>query len=162
MKDTTCEKQWFTTQECVGVPGFPTGVSNVRNKLEKLADGLDGVKRRRGGSKAIEYHVSILPEMSRRFFGIAQISPDKENNSQQPLDDSSKQLWELIYQSMTPAQREAVVDIFMAGGIRLLMPDVVGLSAIDNELRKEILQQRSINENAPPAPSVSTQNKKAG
>lgn len=30
---------WFTAQECAGMPGFPSGVSNVRKQLENSQRG---------------------------------------------------------------------------------------------------------------------------
>lgn len=154
-------QQWFTVHECVGIPGFPTGVSNVRNKLEKLADGLDNVRRRREGSKAIEYHYSILPEMSRRYLGMELPIPERSENDA-VVHDNCKKLWELIYSSMTQDQREAVVDVFVTGGLKQLMPDVIELSNLESAERKEILLQRNSVDKPTAAPSVSTHGKKAG
>ncbi|EAR7071085.1 hypothetical protein JFA41_003884 [Salmonella enterica subsp. enterica serovar Poona] len=156
-------QQWFTPQECVGVPGFPTGVSNVRNKLEKLAEGLEGVKRRREGSKATEYHISILPEMTKRYFGVSQESTEASlpSSTVKQVNDC-KTLWEMIYTAMTQAQREAVVDIFITGGLKMLMPTVIELASVESSTRKEILLQRGDTENSSSAPNVSTQSKKAG
>ncbi|BFM49783.1 DUF3164 family protein [Marinomonas sp. THO17] len=50
---------WVSAKECAGVNGFPTDVSNVRARLELLS--TEATKRKREGTKAFEYHISILP-----------------------------------------------------------------------------------------------------
>ncbi|EPB6722183.1 DNA-binding protein, partial [Vibrio fluvialis] len=52
---------WVTAKECAGVGGFPTDPNNVRNRLLKLAAELPEMQRKREGTKAFEFHVSILP-----------------------------------------------------------------------------------------------------
>ncbi|HAT7513505.1 TPA: hypothetical protein JAV82_001247 [Kluyvera ascorbata] len=154
-------QMWVSVHECVGIPGFPTGVSNVRNKLEKLAEGLDNVRRKRAGSKAWEYHVSILPEMARQYLGVVSVEHNRTAEDQKHPDDC-RNLWELIYSSLTKNQREAVVDVFITGGLKQLMPDVIELSNMETSERKEILLRRNSSGEAPSAPSLSTRSKKAG
>lgn len=50
---------WLSAKECVGVRDLPTDVSNVRARLESLC--TEATKRKRAGTKAFEYHISILP-----------------------------------------------------------------------------------------------------
>jgi hypothetical protein len=154
-------QMWYTVHELVGIPGFPTGVSNVRNKLEKLSEGMENVRRRREGGKAVEYHFSILPEMSKQYLGVTGLTPASVAvNAERP--DNSRTMWEIIYTSMTPNQREAVVDVFVTGGLKQLMPDVIELANVESSERREILLQRHTVENAHPASDVSTHGKKAG
>ncbi|WP_438436519.1 DNA-binding protein [Kluyvera georgiana] len=160
-KDFDNTQMWVSVHECVGIPGFPTGVSNVRNKLEKLAEGLDNVRRKRAGSKAWEYHVSILPEMARQYLGVVSVEHNRTAEDQKQPDDC-RNLWELIYSSLTKNQREAVVDVFITGGLKQLMPDVIELSNMETSERKEILLRRNSSGEAPSAPSLSTRSKKAG
>ncbi|WP_431786844.1 transposase domain-containing protein [Vibrio harveyi] len=51
--------EWFLATECVGIGGFPTHPYNVRKKLNSLAS--EETKRKREGTKAFEYHISIFP-----------------------------------------------------------------------------------------------------
>lgn len=55
-------KLWVTAQEIAGLDGMPTTDRRVRDLLEQWAGSLDGVKRKRKGTKAFEYHISILPK----------------------------------------------------------------------------------------------------
>ena len=55
-------KLWVTAQEIAGLDGMPTTDRRVRDLLEQWAIGLSGVKRKRKGTKAFEYHISILPK----------------------------------------------------------------------------------------------------
>lgn len=160
-RDSDGIQRWFTVQECVGIPGFPTGISNVRNKLEKLAEGLDGVRRRREGGKAIEYHYSIMPEMTKQYLGLGGLANQVSYVENKEID-STRALWELIYSSMTQNQREAVADVFITGGLKQLMPDVIELANLETSKRREILLQRGSSESTPQAPNLSTHDKKAG
>lgn len=51
---------WVTAKECIGISGMPTDVHKIRAKLDRLC-GESDMKRKRQGSKAFEYHTSILP-----------------------------------------------------------------------------------------------------
>ena len=52
---------WVSVKECVGVCGFPQAESNARKKLEDLVCGRSELRRKRAGTKAFEYHISVLP-----------------------------------------------------------------------------------------------------
>ncbi|ECC1559594.1 hypothetical protein FNI18_06160 [Salmonella enterica subsp. salamae] len=128
---------WVTAQECIGVPGFPVGVSNVRNRLEKLAADHPDAKRKRAGTKAYEYNAVILPQMSKDYF------TGKDSLSDAPTSsDQNKNMWMMIYEHLTEEQRQSAIDVFMTGGLRELMPQAIELAAIGSSARKEILQQR--------------------
>ncbi|MGL6429846.1 MULTISPECIES: transposase domain-containing protein [Aeromonas] len=53
--------EWFTANEVAGVAGMPTSERRSRDQLNRLADGNPEKSRQREGSKATEYHISILP-----------------------------------------------------------------------------------------------------
>lgn len=53
--------EWFTAKDCVGISVMPTDVHKTRAKLDRLCAGDDDKKRKKAGSKAFEYHISILP-----------------------------------------------------------------------------------------------------
>ncbi|WP_370688895.1 transposase domain-containing protein [Aeromonas sp. JL9] len=53
--------EWFTANEVAGVAGMPTSERRSRDQLNRLADGNPDKSRQREGSKATEYHISILP-----------------------------------------------------------------------------------------------------
>lgn len=52
---------WVAVKECIGVCGFPQAESNARKKLEDLVCGRSELRRKRAGTKAFEYHISVLP-----------------------------------------------------------------------------------------------------
>jgi len=74
-------------------------------------------------------------------------------------NDEKQALWMMIYHGMTDAQREAVVEIFITGGLKMLMPAVLELSDSNQAQRKEIFEQRNSDDKDSPASTVSTQNK---
>ncbi|EOX3330199.1 S24 family peptidase [Vibrio cholerae] len=52
---------WFIASEVSGKPQMPTSDRRARDELERLLKGRVHLKRRRQGTKAYEYHASILP-----------------------------------------------------------------------------------------------------
>ncbi|RUQ10672.1 transposase domain-containing protein [Aeromonas dhakensis] len=53
--------EWFTSSELAGTPGMPTTDRQIRNIMKDLASTEPEKARQREGSKATEYHISILP-----------------------------------------------------------------------------------------------------
>ncbi|MGA5655231.1 DNA-binding protein [Rahnella contaminans] len=135
---------WVTPQDCLGVPGFPTAIPNIRKRLNSLADEHPELRRKRLGSKAYEYHVSLLPEEVMRHFG-ADISVIKNSRKAKKGFinnelNNNKNIWTIIFDSLTPEQQDAAIKIFINGGLNALLPAVV---QVDNgSAGKEILQQR--------------------
>ncbi|EFY6032397.1 putative transposase [Shigella flexneri] len=56
---------WVTAQECVGMSCFPKHEVSIRRNLEKLAANHPELRRKRTGSKALEFHISVLPAAAR-------------------------------------------------------------------------------------------------
>jgi len=54
--------EWVIASEVAGLEGMPTTDRRARDELERLSAGKEGVKRKRSGTKAFEYHASILPQ----------------------------------------------------------------------------------------------------
>lgn len=52
---------WVTAKECVGICSFPNAEKNVRKHLESFVSGRSELRRKRAGTKAFEYHISVLP-----------------------------------------------------------------------------------------------------
>ncbi len=57
--------QWITVQECVGLSCLPGHAVNVRRHLERLVEGHPEFRRKRSGTKAIEYRLDVLPVEAR-------------------------------------------------------------------------------------------------
>ncbi|MGI2196852.1 S24 family peptidase [Shewanella baltica] len=57
---------WFIASEVSGLPQMPTSDRRARDELERLLRGREHLKRRRQGTKATEYHISILPPEAQR------------------------------------------------------------------------------------------------
>ncbi|MBC8674204.1 hypothetical protein H2137_00055 [Aeromonas hydrophila] len=53
--------EWFTSSELAGTAGMPTTDRQIRNIMKDLASSDPEKARQREGSKATEYHISILP-----------------------------------------------------------------------------------------------------
>lgn len=149
-------KEWVTVQECMGLPGFPTTAPAMRKRLDDLSAGKEDLKRKRSGGKAFEYHVSVLPKYAQAIF--AQAMP--ESNSEDDLnayDADLLEVWVMIFKLLTPQQQKDCINLFKNRGLSALLPSIVNSS--DD---REIFGERDSIDNTSPAPSVSTQNKKAG
>ncbi|EHK5439411.1 hypothetical protein I8Y03_002694 [Aeromonas hydrophila] len=66
-------KLWVTAKEVAGLEGMPTTDRRTRDILDEWAKGKEGARRKRSGTKAFEYHVSVLPKVVRD-----QISPPNQ------------------------------------------------------------------------------------
>ncbi len=53
--------EWFTSSELAGTAGMPTTDRQIRNIMKDMASSAPDKSRQREGSKATEYHISILP-----------------------------------------------------------------------------------------------------
>lgn len=78
-------KLWVTAQEVAGLDGMPTTDRRCRDLLEQWSDGNEAVKRKRRGTKAFEYHVSILPKETLKNLPNAQDLPLKKVASKIPV-----------------------------------------------------------------------------
>lgn len=66
-------KLWVTAKEVAGLEGMPTTDRRTRDILDEWAKGKEGARRKRSGTKAFEYHVSVLPKALRD-----QVSPPNQ------------------------------------------------------------------------------------
>lgn len=66
-------KLWVTAKEVAGLEGMPTTDRRTRDILENWAKGKEGARRKRSGTKAFEYHISVLPKAVRD-----QVSPPNQ------------------------------------------------------------------------------------
>ncbi|WP_265436050.1 helix-turn-helix domain-containing protein [Aeromonas media] len=66
-------KLWVTAKEVAGLEGMPTTDRRTRDILDEWAKGKEGARRKRSGTKAFEYHVSVLPKAVRD-----QVSPPNQ------------------------------------------------------------------------------------
>ncbi|EAB2605707.1 transposase, partial [Salmonella enterica] len=57
---------YVVAKELVGVPGMPATTKGIREALKRYAGGEDNFARRRPGTKAIEYSVNCLPEVTQK------------------------------------------------------------------------------------------------
>ncbi|MBB8029082.1 transposase [Escherichia coli] len=57
---------YVTANDLLGVPGMPVTAKGIRQALQRFAHGRNDVSRRREGTKAIEYHIDCLPEVTQR------------------------------------------------------------------------------------------------
>ncbi|MBV4411345.1 hypothetical protein J0B02_00535 [Enterobacteriaceae bacterium YMB-R22] len=163
------QKEWVTTQECLGIPGFPGTPANVRKKLDLLATGNPALKRKREGTKAYEYHVSLLPALSQAYFGVS-----GERLSQHPLPEVEVQehefWWKAIYRALSKEEIALIITSFKNSGkhgiflqelleaasnnfsslSRTSIQTALVLEALSEEDRKEILAKYGISEQGRP------------
>lgn len=57
---------WFTASELAGHGSFPTSDRWTRDHLKELSAGKEHLCRKRKGTKAMEYHISLLPADTQR------------------------------------------------------------------------------------------------
>lgn len=57
---------YVVAKELVGVPGMPATTKGIREALQRYVGGMSELTRRRFGTKAIEYSVDCLPEVTQK------------------------------------------------------------------------------------------------
>ncbi|EPD1641012.1 DNA-binding protein, partial [Escherichia coli] len=59
-------QSYVTVNDLLGVPGMPATAKGIRQALQRFSRGLGDISRRREGTKAIEYHIDCLPEVTQK------------------------------------------------------------------------------------------------
>lgn len=89
-KASVCDRDqrmlWFIASEVAGHGDFPTSPRWTREHLAKLAEGKEHLKRRRKGTKATEYHISLLSPKTQKSLGANHITELEEDTSASYLD----------------------------------------------------------------------------
>ena len=166
--------EWVTVQDCIGAPGFASTPANVRKKLDLLASHKPALKRKRMGSKAFEYHKSLLPRQTQAFMGGVPIEPaiTPETPERLPdlIEDSGvglKSWWDVIFHSLENEELERIAYEFKLHGkagifqepllslpeLHLSQASINTAKMIESlapETRKEILAQFGLEEQAGP------------
>lgn len=146
-------KEWVTVQECMGIPGFPNTAPAVRKRLEDLAYGIEGGKRKKPGTKAFEYSIKILPRHAKSVFDNVQ-EVDESNTTEEFYGTDLLEFWIMIFKLLTPRQQKECIELFKNRGIQALLPAI--LNSDDN---KEIFEQCDSDGQVQAAPKLSTRNK---
>ncbi|EAO5738161.1 hypothetical protein FAX67_19520, partial [Salmonella enterica] len=76
-------KMFVSVNELIGLPGVPGTVQGIRYAVKKWAS-TDHLKRRRPGTKAIEYSVDCLPEVTQKAVRERYVAQLMETESQEP------------------------------------------------------------------------------
>ncbi|EKB3332842.1 transposase, partial [Salmonella enterica subsp. enterica serovar Chandans] len=76
---------YVVAKELVGVPGMPATTKGIREALKRYASGEDNFARRRPGTKAIEYSVNCLPEVTQKAVRERYVAQLMENEPQEPV-----------------------------------------------------------------------------
>ncbi len=161
-------KEWVTVQECIGAPGFPNTAPSVRKRLDELSKNHSSLRRKRAGTKATEYHVSLLPDYLQNYFGnqVTELcKPEVSDTINPSYNNELHALWDMIFKLLSLEEKQCAIDIFKRGGLNALLPEVMGLSQTPDVQSKEILHERGCLPEGSPTASVETAShgtKKAG
>lgn len=162
-------QEWVTTQECLGIPGFPGTPANVRKKLDLLALGNPSLKRKREGTKAYEYHVSLLPAISQAYFGSGVENPPQPQQTE--IEGQETEFWwNAIYRALSKEELSVIIQSFKDSGKHGVFPEdlldsanndlsalsrtsiqtALVLEALAEDERREILARYGISEQSSP------------
>ncbi len=115
-------KEWFTVKECLALPGYPTTAPSVRERLNQLAKDKPDLIRKRKGSKAWEYHISLFPLYVRPWLLNEPVyGRVEEEAGTLPLEDT----WRFIFRQLTAEQKQRAISLFNSQGISALLPAVI-------------------------------------
>lgn len=129
--------EWLTVQEYAGIGGLPTHPYHVRKRLDALS--TTETKRKREGTKAFEYHISILPPETQlalfRREGKVKIGDDifdipKEKDAEERY--CRETLWDRWNKSNERAQERAKQQLEAVRAVYSMMRNGLGkMKAID-------------------------------
>ncbi|SHG65574.1 Mu DNA-binding domain-containing protein [Pantoea sesami] len=116
---------WVSVKECIGVCGFPQAESNARKKLDDLVCGRNELRRKRSGTKAFEYHISVLPPEVRAELlagrGVIETSSGliklPQEHKREASDDLDRQLLWSAWEKATDQQRHHAERRTKAAGL---------------------------------------------
>lgn len=147
--------EWFVASEVAGHGNFPTSARWTRDHLKYLAVGSEELRRKRKGTKAYEYHVSLLPkEAQESLLGEGSLIGDPTNDEHQPKQyvkedsptgESLHDKWDKLYQLLSEEHIGDIIELIQRKGVDgVLIPEQarqIGLlvSELPGEARKEIL-----------------------
>ncbi|HCJ0148055.1 TPA: hypothetical protein NQG57_000979 [Salmonella enterica subsp. enterica serovar Infantis] len=166
VKTTQCE--WFAIKDVIGLPGMPTTAQGCHKMLSKAAEQHPDLKRKIQGSKAYEFHRSLLPSETQGALNLCESSVNNE------LSKKGKNLlnqWVEIFNRMTEFEREQVINYvfrFGFGGIVSLAGAqstnkiIELLDALPDAARREILQGYVNDKHGNLAPPIKSPDSKAG
>ncbi len=108
------KKEWFSAKELVGVAGLPSSTQGVN--LMARRDGWEQRRRRGVQGKALEYHVTSLPDVVLNALSLKEDSAKYVANRQDPLG-----VWIEAYYQLTEIERSKVIAFILREGITSMM-----------------------------------------
>ncbi|BBV67817.1 hypothetical protein STW0522KLE44_42050 [Klebsiella sp. STW0522-44] len=76
MTELDTVNEWVTAKEVAGLPDMPTTPRRARDMLDKATNDRPELRRKRQGTKATEYHISVLPPAAKKMYSnTEQASP---------------------------------------------------------------------------------------
>ncbi len=120
-------KEWFTVKECLALPGYPKTAPSVRERLNQLAKDKPDFIRKRKGSKAWEYHISLFPLYVRPWLLDEPVYGRVEEEGALPLEET----WRSIFRQLTAEQKQRAITLFNSEGIRALLPAVISNDGLE-------------------------------
>ncbi len=144
---------WITAKEVAGLGDIPDSERWAREKLKSLANGDKSLCRKRKGTKATEYHVSILPDDVQKMLAItskSEVSNSRVANEDHVLHDSEgdediKVMWNNIFNALPENVILDIIDTIQRKGANsILIPErhrqiLAMLQDLPDEYLKEIL-----------------------
>ncbi len=112
------KKEWYSSEELKGIGNLPNSQQGVNQKARKQ----HWQRRKKEGiqGKAIEYHVSSLPEnvqfeLKMREEGAQYAT--HEYMSIKPIKPDPFAIWVSIYEQLTTKEREQLISILVRIGV---------------------------------------------
>ncbi|ECR7610252.1 hypothetical protein F2C03_06785 [Salmonella enterica] len=142
----TTQREWFTIRDMVGLPGMPTTAQGCHKMLSKAAESHPELKRKISGSKAYEFHRSLLPTETQISLNLCS---NEVNGNLPKRENNLLNQWIEIFNRMTKSEREQVISyVFRFGfggivslaGVQSTSKIVELLDALPEAARQEILQ----------------------
>lgn len=106
------KKIWFTAKDLIGLSGMPTSPQGIN--LMARREGWQSRRKRGVQGKALEYHVSSLPE------GLFEQLHESEGEYLSQMEDSYL-IWREAYYQLTKLEKEQIITFILRYGLSALV-----------------------------------------
>lgn len=110
------KKEWYTAKELAGLVGLPSSPQGIN--LMARREGW-GQRRKRGvQDKAVEYHVSSLPE---DVFNVLSLNDNSIDYRGKGKRQDAFLIWVEAYKQLTKKEREKIIKFILREGLEKLI-----------------------------------------
>lgn len=120
------KKEWFATNELVGVGGLPKSRQGLNKRARE--DGWEKRRRRGVQGRGVEYSIHSLPETVKKSLLLESDSPSYSEKTR----PATLAVWMQIYEQLSEVERDKLISHILRVGVSTAL-NQLGISAADEQ-----------------------------